>query len=124
MRYLKELTIIFGITMAGEFLNHLLPLPVPAGVYGLFLLLFLLCTGAVKEADVSGIGDFLLDTMPLMFIPAGVGLLNSVEEAKNILVPLTVITVISTVLVMTVTGLVAQRLIRRQKNGKGGCVNE
>ena len=30
MKYLKEVTIIFGITMLGEFLNYLLPFPVPS----------------------------------------------------------------------------------------------
>ena len=116
MKYLKELVIIFGITMLGEILNYLLPLPVPAGVYGLFLLLIFLCAGWVREEDVSAMGDFFLETMPLMFIPAGVGLLNSAEEAKSILIPLTVITVVSTVFVMAVTGKVAQGVIR--KTGK------
>ena len=49
MKYIKESAIIFGITMIGEFLNRLLPLPVPAGVYGLFLLLLLLCFGGWGE---------------------------------------------------------------------------
>ena len=120
MKYLKELAIIFGITMAGEFLNYLLPLPVPAGVYGLFILLLLLCAGTLKVEDVSEVGDFFLDMMPLMFIPAGVGLLNSVDEAKSILVPLTVISVVSTVFVMAVTGRVAQNIIRGPKKRKGG----
>ena len=74
MKYLKELVIIFGITMAGELLNRLIPLPVPAGVYGLFLLLALLCSGVLKLSDVENTGDLLLDLMPLMFIPAAVGL--------------------------------------------------
>ncbi|WP_125143496.1 CidA/LrgA family protein [Clostridium transplantifaecale] len=112
MKYLKEATIIFGITMVGEILNHLLPLPVPAGVYGLFILLVLLCAGTLKVEDVSGVGDFFLDTMPLMFIPAGAGLLNSVQEVKDILIPLTVISVVSTIFVMAVTGRMAQRIIR------------
>ena len=111
MKYLKEVTIIFGITMLGEFLNYLLPFPVPSGVYGLFILLLLLCTGALHT------GDFFLDTMPIMFIPAGVGLLDSVQEAESILVPLTVITVISTVFVMVATGCVAQSIIRRKNKG-------
>lgn len=118
MKYLKEVTIIFAITMAGEFLNQLLPLPVPSGVYGLFILLALLCTGLLKVGDVSGVGDLLLDTMPLMFIPAGAGLINSAGEIKGILIPLTVITVLSTVFVMAVTGKVAQHIIRRPENGK------
>ena len=113
MKYLKEVTIIFGITMLGEFLNYLLPFPVPSGVYGLFIL----CTGALHTEDVAEVGDFFLDTMPIMFIPAGVGLLDSVQEAESILVPLTVITVISTVFVMVATGCVAQSIIRRKNKG-------
>ena len=53
MKYVKEMVIIFGITLAGEVLNQLIPLPVPAGVYGLFLLLGLLCSGIVSLPDVS-----------------------------------------------------------------------
>lgn len=119
MKFLKETAIIFGITMIGEFLNYLLPLPVPAGVYGLFLLLGLLLTGLVKEEDVSAVSDFFLDIMPLMFIPAGVSLLNSVGELKGFLLPLTVITSVSTVFVMAVTGKVAQSMIRRRPKDKG-----
>ena len=115
MKYLKEVTIIFGITMLGEFLNYLLPFPVPSGVYGLFILLLLLCTGALHTEDVAG--KFFIATMPVMFIPAGVGLLDSVQEAESILVPLTVITVISTVFVMVATGCVAQSIIRRKNKG-------
>lgn len=116
MRFVKDVSIIFGITMVGEFLNHMFPLPVPAGVYGLFILLALLCTGTVKLSSVSGTGNLLLDTMPLMFIPAGVGLLNSAEELKVFLLPLTVITTVSTVFVLVITGKSAQYMIRRRKN--------
>ena len=45
MKYVKEIVIIFGITMVGELLNKFIPLPVPAGVYGLFILLGGLCSG-------------------------------------------------------------------------------
>ena len=46
MKYVKEVVIIFGITMVGELLNKFIPLPVPAGVYGLFILLGGLCSGS------------------------------------------------------------------------------
>lgn len=122
MKYLRETAIIFGITMAGEFLNYLLPFPIPAGVYGIFILLAFLCLGIIKVEEVSALGDFLLDTMPLMFIPAGVGLLNSAEEAGSILVPLLVITAVSTVFVMVLTGKAAQGIIRSA--GKKGEKHE
>ena len=120
MKYLKEATIIFGITMVGEILNHLLPLPVPAGVYGLFILLVLLCAGTLKVEDVSGVGDFFLDTMPLMFIPAGVGLVTSWSQLQSFLVSLLVITVVSTFVVMIVTGKVTDFLISRKGEKKNG----
>ena len=78
MKYVKEMVIIFGITLAGEVLNQLIPLPVPAGVYGLFLLLGLLCSGIVSLPDVEHVGGLLLDLMPLMFIPAAVGIIVTI----------------------------------------------
>ena len=115
MKYMKEIAIIFGITMIGELLNQWIPFPVPAGVYGLFILLGLLCSGAVKLQDVQATGNLLLDLMPLMFIPSAVGLIEKFDELKAILVPFFVITVVSTLVVMTVTGKSAEWIIRRQK---------
>lgn len=115
MKYLKEVAIIFGITMAGEILNTVIPLPVPAGVYGLFILLGLLCGGVVKLSDVSSVGDLLLDLMPLMFVPAAVGLIDKVEEIAAILVPFLVITFVSTLFVMTVTGKTTELVLGRKK---------
>ena len=57
MKYVKQSCIIFGITMMGELLNALLPLPVPAGVYGLFLLLVGLCMGVIKLGQVEETGN-------------------------------------------------------------------
>lgn len=115
MKYLREIAVIFGITMVGELLNSLIPLPVPAGVYGLFILLGLLCSGKLKLSDVCATGDLLLDLMPLMFIPAAVGLIESVEELRAILVPFLVISVLSTLIVMTVTGKTTELILKMQK---------
>lgn len=115
MKYMKELAIIFGITMVGEILNELIPLPVPAGVYGLFLLLGLLCTKVVKLEDVSATGNLLLDIMPLMFVPAAVGLIEKYTELTAILIPFVVISAVSTLIVMTITGKTTDFILHRQK---------
>lgn len=115
LKYLKEVAIIFGITMVGELLNKVIPLPVPAGVYGLFLLLGLLCGGVVKLSDICCTGELLLDLMPLMFIPAAVGLIERVEELKVILVPFLVITMVSTLFVMAVTGKMTEFVLKLQE---------
>ena len=115
MKYVKEIVIIFGITMVGELLNKFIPLPVPAGVYGLFILLGGLCSGIIKLSDVEVTGNLLLDLMPVMFIPAGVGLMSSWGTLKPVLLPVSIITVAALITVMAATGRVSQFVIRRQK---------
>ena len=117
MKYIKQVFIIFGITMAGEVLNAILALPVPSGVYGLFLMLLGLCTKVIKVSDVEDVGNFLLDTMPMMFIPVSVGLIESYGAMKAVLVPLFAISVISTIIVMVVTGKMTELIIRLTRKG-------
>ena len=104
-----------AFTFIGEALNKLLPLPIPAGVYGLVLLLAGLITGIVKLEDVETTGGFLLDTMTLMFIPAAVGIMSVTDILLPVLVPYLVIIISSTVIVMTVTGIAASLILRRSE---------
>ena len=110
MKYVKEIVIIFGITMVGELLNKFIPLPVPAGVYGLFILLGGLCSGIIKLSDVEVTGNLLLDLMPVMFIPAAVGIIDKI--------PMLIITFVTTFIVMSITGVTAEWIIKRQKKGE------
>ncbi|MCI8512308.1 MAG: CidA/LrgA family protein [Lachnospiraceae bacterium] len=115
MKHVKGIIWIFGITMTGELLNHIIPLPVPAGVYGLFILLGLLISGILKLSDVAPAGELLLDLMPLMFIPAAVGLIEKTTELRAVLVPFAVITIATTLFVMAVTAKTAE-LVLHHKN--------
>lgn len=112
MKYINEVTWIMACTFIGEALNKLLPLPIPAGVYGLILLLAGLVSGIVKHQDVESAGGFLLDTMTIMFIPAAVGIIDVTDILLPVLVPYLVIIVLSTVIVMTVTGIAASFMLR------------
>lgn len=122
MRLIRQFLIILGVSFAGEVLSFLLPLPIPASIYGLVLMLILLLTGLVKLQQVKTAADFMIEIMPLMFIGPSVGLMESLPALKAMLLPLTVILVVSTVVTMAATGLTAQSLIRRSrraaKNGQ------
>lgn len=119
MKLVKQAAIIFGVTMAGELLYTLLPFPVPAGVYGLFLLLFLLLSGLVKLEQVETVGGFLLDIMAMMFIPAMVGVMESGALLMEVALPYAVVILVSTVAVMAVTGRAAQAVILRKERRDG-----
>ena len=103
------------MTFLGEVLHLLLPLPVPASIYGMVLLLISLMTGIIKLEQVRETGTFLIEIMPIMFIPAGVGLLDSWSSLRPILIPVLVITVVSTIFVMGISGKVTQFVIRKER---------
>ncbi len=113
MVWLRQFAIIMAVTCAGETLKYLLPFPIPASIYGLVLMFILLLTRIVRLEDTEKAGSFLIEIMPVMFIPAGVGLLTAWENLRPILLPLAVITVVSTFVVMAVTGKVTDRLTKK-----------
>ncbi len=99
----------------GELIHILLPLPVPASVYGLVLLFLALCLKVVRVEQLEKASGFLAHIMPVLFIPAGVSLITVLGTMAQVVVPFTVIVLVSTVVVMVVTGRVAQRLIGVEK---------
>jgi possible murein hydrolase regulator lrgA len=92
--------------------NKLLPLPVPAGVYGLIFMLIFLMQGIIPLDAVEQVGNFMLETMSIMFLPAAVGIMTVTKLLMPVLVPYLVIIVLSTIIVMAVTGLVSQRILK------------
>ena len=99
----------------GEALHVLIPLPVPASVYGLVIMLIALGTHIIRLEQVKEAAEFLIEIMPVMFIPAGVGLMAAWGTLKPMLLPVSVITVMATVVVMIVTGRVTQAVIRMDR---------
>ncbi|MEY8325293.1 CidA/LrgA family protein [Lachnospiraceae bacterium 54-11] len=114
MKYLRQLLLILSISFAGEVLKYFLPFPIPASIYGMVILFIGLLTGRIRLEAVKETGKFLIEIMPVMFIPAGVGLMASWGTLKPVLVPVSIITVAVLVIVMAVTGRISQRLIRRE----------
>lgn len=112
LKFVKQFLIVLIISFIGEVLGRFLFLPVPGSIYGLVLMLICLCTKIIKVEDVKEVSSFLIEILPLMFIPAAVGLVESYTNFKSILVPVIVITAVSTVIVMGVSGFVTQVLIK------------
>lgn len=117
MKHVQQFSTILLISVIGELLKTFLPLPVPASVYGLIIMLVALLTGILKLDQVKGAADFLVEIMPVMFVPAGAGLITAWGTLKPICVPVLIMTFISTVIVMVVTGKVTQGVIRMGKRG-------
>ncbi len=122
MKYLKQFGIILILSFAGELLNLLIPLPIPASIWGFALMFVCLQTGFLKLDYVKDTAIFLIEIMPLMFIPAAVGLMESWGIIRAKIIPYLVITVLSTFLVMAAAGKITQAVIRRDR--KKACRHE
>ena len=120
MKYLKQFGIILAISFVSELMNMFIPLPVPASIYGIVILFLLLISKILPVESVREAGYFLIEIMPVMFIPAGAGLLESWGVLQPIWLPVCIITVATTVIVMAVTGRVTQAIIRAEKKKKEG----
>ena len=118
MKYMKQLGIIFAVTCIGEILKYVIPLPIPASIYGLVLMLVLMMSRIVMLEQVQDVADFLIEIMPMMFIPAAVGLLVSWKQLKSMLVPVVVITIVSTIIVMAMTGKVSDFLTKERPESR------
>lgn len=105
MKLLRELLIILVIYFVGEFTSKLFNLPVPGNIIGMILLLILLCTKVIKLQMIETISKFLLDHLAFFFIPAGVGLLTSLDVIKNNWGKLLFLCLVTTIIVIAVTSL-------------------
>ncbi len=118
MKYLKQFSIILGISFLGELFHHALPLPVPGSIYGIILLFCCLSFRIIKPEQIRETSSFLIEIMPVMFIPAAVGLINVWDLVKNKLFAYLFLIAFTTLLVMVVSGRVCQLMIRRKETGK------
>ncbi len=118
MRLLKQFLIIIAFSFVGEGLHAILPLPIPASIYGIVLLFTALEMKWVKVSDIDKTCAFLIEIMPIMFIPAAVGLLKSWDVVKDSIVAYAVVTLVTTVVVMYAAGAVSQAIIRSSKKKK------
>lgn len=118
MKYILQFGIILFISFIGELLNELIPLPIPASIYGMIILFTALCTGILKLSHVRETGKFLIAAMPLMFIAPAVGLIDSWGTMQEFIIAIAVTIVFSTIAVIAGAGHMTQLIINLKEKKK------
>lgn len=108
MKFVFQFARIVGFCLLGEILATVLPLPIPASVYGLLLMVAALRLGLLRLEQVRETGLFLTGIFPLLFVPAASGVMELGSQMMEVIVPVLIAIVPITALVMAVTGCVAQ----------------
>ena len=123
MKILKPLLLIFAICLISTGISAILPIPFPASVISLIILLILLLLHVVKSRSIKEVSNYLLHNMAFFFIPAVVGILSSLEEIKNSILPLLVICVVSTFVTFAVTAFTVAGIMKLMEK-RGGKSDE
>lgn len=106
-----EIAIIFGICLFSEGVSALLPVPFPASVISMLLLLALLLSGGVKERHIGRTCRFFTGNMAFFFIPSCVSILEHTGTLAACLLPFLVIAILTTPLVYLTTGWTIQLMM-------------
>ena len=114
MKYLKQMSLILLFSFLGEVCRYLIPLTIPASIYGMLLLFAALSLKIIRVESVRESGVFLTSLLPVLFVPPLVRLMEYWPLIKPVLIAMFVISLVTTVLIFAFSGVVTQWLI-----GKG-----
>lgn len=115
MKYLNQFLIILGFTLLGEALQRIVPLPIPASVYGIVLLFLALCFKLIQLEQVKEAGGFLTSILPVLFVAPAVGILENWSLIRDALVPMVLLVLASTVLTFGISGRIAQAVMGKEE---------
>jgi len=105
---LPQIGWVLSFWLVGELIAHIFGWAIPGSIIGMIILTLALEFKLIKLSQVEGVSDFLIRNMAFFFVPPGVGLMVNLELIADNWLAITVATVLSTMLVLIVTGLVAQ----------------
>ena len=120
MKLFKEALIILIIYLLGEFLSSFFKLPIPGNIIGMIILFLMLCFNVIKIDNISSVSNFLLDHLAFFFIPAGVGLMTSLNIIKSNWLQLLIVCLCTTVIIIASTGLIVQFISKKSKDNEEG----
>ena len=115
MKYIKQFSIILLISFLGEALHALLPLPIPASVYGLILMLLALLTGLLRPEQIETAADFLIVIMPVLFVAPTIALVANLDRLLSLALPVLLLGIVGTALVIGLGGKAAEAVGRREQ---------
>ena len=120
MKHLYQFLVLTAFVLLGEAVRFLVPLPVPAGIWGLVLLFLALWTGVVKLGQVEGAAKFFLGILPVLFIVPAVGVMDVFADIQGALLAMIGVAMIVCIATMASTGYLADFMIWLKDRGVKG----
>lgn len=116
MKLYKELTYILGFSFIGHIISTMLKLPIPSSIIGLLLFFIALKTKIIKIEKVEKTSNFFIESLPILFVPAGVKIITVFHHIENIWFKIFLVCLITTIISLIVVGIFMEFLIKRREN--------
>lgn len=117
---IRQCAILFGCLALGELIIYLTHIPLPSSILGMLLLTLMLKLKILKLEWVQGLSDFLVANIGFFFVPPGVAIMVYFDIIKAQFWPIVVSSVVSTILVLAVTGWINE-IYDKVMHKKGGA---
>jgi holin-like protein len=122
LQIIYQIAILYVFTWIGNVIHHIFPIPIPGSIIGLILLLICLSLKIIPLKIIENGANFLLAYLPLLFIPAMIGIMNYPSLFSISGAILCLIGIVSTIVTMLVSGTASQFLekktLKRKENKK------
>lgn len=112
---LAALAALLLCQLAGEAAVRAFALPVPGPVVGMMLLFALLLARAPRPAELPETADGLLKHLSLLFVPAGVGVVQHLDRLGSDGLRLVAVVVLTTIVTLAVTAITFEWLARAMR---------
>lgn len=114
IKIIIQIAILFIVFYIGTWIQQYFQLPIPGSVIGLILMFLLLVSGLYPVSWIEEGASLMVKHLVIFFIPAMVGILNYFTLFKGKGLLLFIITIVSTLLVMVISGAVSQALAKER----------
>ena len=111
----RQFFVIFGCLALGEIIVWATGIKLPSSIIGMLLLTLFLKLGWVKLKWVEHLSELLIANLGFFFVPPGVALILYLDLIKAQWFPIVTATVVSTLLVLVVTGQMHQLVIKFER---------
>ncbi|CZR10218.1 CidA/LrgA family protein [Trichococcus ilyis] len=115
MRYAKQFLLLLVLTLVGEMFNDLVPLKIPASIWGLLLLLTMLKLKIIRLEQIEETSHFLITILPILFIPPTLGIAGEWGNVKGLLPEIFLVVIATTTLTMVVSGKLTELILVRRR---------
>ena len=115
MKFLHQMLLILLFSFLGELLHSLIPVPIPASIYGMVLLFLALSLKIIKPEQVKDAGNFLVTFLPVLFVAPIVSLLDFWDVISPNVLGIACVIIFSTLVCFIVSGLVTERIVKKKE---------